>query len=108
MSDLLFGELALVTGSARGLGRAIATSYLEHGARVVLFDANPEVDNWRITIASSEVPVYVATLPTRHLPLISAGKWGGVALFITLLVLCLSLIWPSARARKREISDSFD
>ena len=71
-------------------------------------DANPEVDNWRITITSSEVPVYVATLPTRHLPLISAGKWGGVALFITLLVLCLSLIWPSARARKREISDSFD
>lgn len=71
-------------------------------------DANSSADNWRIKITSAEVPVYVATVPTRHLPLFSSGKWGGVALFITLLVLCLSLIWPSARARKCEISDSFD
>ena len=70
-------------------------------------DANPSVDNWRIKITSAEVPVYVATVPTRHLPLFSSGKWGGVALFITLLLLCLSFIWPSARARKREISNSF-
>jgi signal peptidase len=71
-------------------------------------DANPEIDNWRITITSSEVPVYVASLPTRHLPLIAAGKWGGVALLSALFMICVSLIWPIARSRKREIADSFE
>ena len=71
-------------------------------------DANPEIDNWRITITSSEVPVYVASLPTRHLPLIAAGKWGGVALLSALFMICVSLIWPIARKRKKEISESFE
>ena len=62
MSDLLFGELALVTGSARGLGRAIATSYLEHGARVVLFDANPEVETVRSELATKFGQENVASL----------------------------------------------
>lgn len=71
-------------------------------------DANPEIDNWRITITSSEVPVYVATLPTRHLPLFAAGNWGGVMLLVTLFMICISLIWPIARKRKKEISESFE
>ena len=62
MSDLLFGELALVTGSARGLGRAIATSYLEHGARVILFDANPEVETVRSELATKFGQENVASL----------------------------------------------
>jgi NAD(P)-dependent dehydrogenase (short-subunit alcohol dehydrogenase family) len=34
----LTGQVAVVTGAARGLGRAAATSLVQHGASVVLFD----------------------------------------------------------------------
>ncbi len=103
--------LPLVDGSgASYVHRVVEKKVLNDSSVEVVTkgDANSSADNWRIKITSAEVPVYVATVPTRHLPLFSSGKWGGVALFITLLLLCLSLIWPSARARKREISDSFD
>ena len=34
----LAGKVAIVTGAARGIGRQIATHYIEHGARVVIAD----------------------------------------------------------------------
>ncbi len=37
------GDVALVTGAARGLGRAIATAFLEEGVNVVLADVSPTV-----------------------------------------------------------------
>ncbi|MEL0021302.1 MAG: SDR family NAD(P)-dependent oxidoreductase, partial [Rickettsiales bacterium] len=42
MSGLLQGHLAVVTGGASGIGRAIAKGYAEHGAHVVILDANLE------------------------------------------------------------------
>jgi NAD(P)-dependent dehydrogenase (short-subunit alcohol dehydrogenase family) len=47
MSDrfLLAGDAAVVTGAARGLGRAIATAFADEGARVVLADISPDVEN---------------------------------------------------------------
>jgi 2-deoxy-D-gluconate 3-dehydrogenase len=39
----LSGQVALVTGGARGIGLSIATLLVEQGARVVLIDANPQV-----------------------------------------------------------------
>jgi NAD(P)-dependent dehydrogenase (short-subunit alcohol dehydrogenase family) len=42
MSKLLEGHLAVVTGGASGIGRAIAKGYAEHGAHVVILDANLE------------------------------------------------------------------
>lgn len=53
MSNSLSGELALVTGAARGLGYAIAKTYLENGAKVVLFDANPDVKNSAAELAKA-------------------------------------------------------
>ena len=39
----LTGQVALVTGGARGIGLSIATLLAEQGARLVLVDSNPEV-----------------------------------------------------------------
>lgn len=35
---LLEGKTAIITGAARGIGRAIATKYAEHGANVIITD----------------------------------------------------------------------
>ena len=37
----LTGRTALVTGSARGIGRAIAAAYAEFGARVIVHGVKP-------------------------------------------------------------------
>lgn len=40
--DLLQGKVAIVTGAAQGIGRAIAEAYVKHGAKVLLGDINED------------------------------------------------------------------
>jgi len=49
---LLEGKIALVTGAARGIGRAIATVLAEEGADVGVFDLNPSVSETAAAIES--------------------------------------------------------
>src|SRR5581483_9648219 len=42
MSGQLEGKVAIVTGAARGIGRAIAARYAREGARVVVDDVNDD------------------------------------------------------------------
>ncbi len=44
MSRLLEGRVALVTGAAQGIGRAIAESLVSHGAKLVLADPGTGID----------------------------------------------------------------
>ena len=42
MSGLLEGKSAIITGSSRGIGRAIAKSYAENGARLIIHGTREE------------------------------------------------------------------
>lgn len=42
MSSLLDGKTAVVTGAARGIGRAISLQFAEHGANVIVADVQDE------------------------------------------------------------------
>jgi glycerol dehydrogenase len=46
----LFGKIALITGAAAGIGHAISTLFLEKGARLILVDLNPAVQDAAATL----------------------------------------------------------
>lgn len=54
--DRLFGKTAIVTGAASGIGRAVATTFMRHGAKVVALDIDASgLANLDISPAHEEV-----------------------------------------------------
>jgi glycerol dehydrogenase len=63
----LTGKTALVTGAAQGIGKAIATLFARKGAKLILVDINPQVNEAAqvLSAAGAEVVPISADLTTR-------------------------------------------
>lgn len=57
-------------------------------------DANPLPDDWKLTITSASVPVYVATIPTSDIPILGLNKWAILILASVILFTLLPLVFP--------------
>jgi 3-oxoacyl-[acyl-carrier protein] reductase len=72
---LLTNKIALVTGSATGIGHAIATLFADHGAALVLLDRNAEANQRTASElrANTKTRVLEFTLDIRDRPAIDAA-----------------------------------
>ena len=68
MSDDASERVALITGAARGIGRAICQAFVNEGASVILTD-----------IASAQGKETAVTIGARFLPLDVPSMTGGLA-----------------------------
>jgi glycerol dehydrogenase len=53
----LTDKVALITGAAQGIGKAIATTFARNGASVVLLDLSPEVEQVAADIGEAAIPI---------------------------------------------------
>ncbi|MDE0524854.1 MAG: L-iditol 2-dehydrogenase [Boseongicola sp.] len=80
----LFGMVALVTGGARGIGRAICEAYAREGARVAVADVLLE----NATRVATDIDGLALRLDVTDLASISDGvcaveeKWGGIDILV--------------------------
>ncbi len=65
---VLDGKVAIVTGSARGIGRATAELLSEHGAKVVINDLDSDVAEQTATEIAGETAVYGGDLTVSGAP----------------------------------------
>ena len=69
---LLDDKVAVITGAARGLGRACATSFAEHGAALILLDIGHDLDGVPYPLGSIEQLARTAALcEERGAPVLS-------------------------------------
>jgi 3-oxoacyl-[acyl-carrier protein] reductase len=91
MSDfrLLVGKSAIVTGSGRGIGKAIATLFAQHGASVVINDIDAEVAEAtvkEITDAGGKAVVCAGSVTATEFPerlvKTAAEAFGGIDIIV--------------------------
>ncbi len=66
--NILDGKVAIVTGSARGIGRATAERLADHGARVVLSDLDSDLVHDTAAAISAETAVHAGDLTKDGVP----------------------------------------
>lgn len=82
------GKVAIVTGGAGGLGQAITAALVEEGARVAMFDANPEAIDRALHELGQSDAVTGAVVDVRSRESVIAGvamvvaAFGGVDILI--------------------------
>jgi 3-oxoacyl-[acyl-carrier protein] reductase len=83
---VLDGKVAIVTGSARGIGRATAELLAEHGAKVLINDLDGDVAEQTATEISGETLVFAGDLTKPGVPdqLVQKviDEWGQVDILI--------------------------
>jgi 3-oxoacyl-[acyl-carrier protein] reductase len=83
---VLEGKVAIVTGSARGIGRATAELLSEHGARVVINDLDGDVAEQTASEIAGETVVYAGDLtkPAAADELVAAAidAWGKIDIIV--------------------------
>jgi 3-oxoacyl-[acyl-carrier protein] reductase len=86
MAGVLDGKVAVITGSAKGIGRMVALSYAREGARVVLAD----VDEARLEATAKDIGAAALAVPTdvrleepvRQLMARAAEHFGGIDILV--------------------------
>ncbi|HEV7753929.1 MAG TPA: SDR family oxidoreductase [Baekduia sp.] len=83
---VLDGKVAIVTGSARGIGRATAELLVEHGAKVVINDLDADVAQQTATELPGETVVFGGDLTAPGVPdkLVAAAidAWGRIDIIV--------------------------
>src|SRR3954453_15138041 len=65
---VLDGKAAIVTGSARGIGRAVAELLSEQGAQVLINDLDGDVAEQAASEIQGEAPVFAGDLTKENIP----------------------------------------
>jgi 3-oxoacyl-[acyl-carrier protein] reductase len=83
---VLDGKVAIVTGSARGIGRATAELFAEQGARVVINDLDPDVAKETADAIDGDTFVFAGDLTKPEIPdqLVDAvaREWGQIDILV--------------------------
>src|SRR4051795_5918432 len=83
---VLGDKVAIVTGSARGIGRATAELLSEHGARVIINDLDTDLAEQAASEIKGETAVYGGDLTTKGAPdaLIATAidAWGKIDIIV--------------------------
>lgn len=88
--------LPLADGSGQSYVHRVVTNIENADSSVTVItkgDANPVADNWKLKITSPSVPVYVATIPTKLIPLFPLNNWILLALFSGIILLFVRVIF---------------
>jgi 3-oxoacyl-[acyl-carrier protein] reductase len=86
MTNILDGKVAIVTGSARGIGRATAEVLAEHGAKVLINDLDGDVAEQAAAEINGETLVFAGDLTKPGIPdeLVQrvVDEWGQVDILV--------------------------